>query len=196
MRKKCFLGRICSLGKIRNEIIMSFYFLLFVLFFVSCGRGWYADQIDNISLTPFSKELISTFLNDSVTIAHTQPFDDEVTLLCFKEDSLFFVVVWLNESKMYKHLCYESIMGPVPYLGKTIYSDHSIRVFGEPFDFILSVKDVAPRPGRCRIEYSEYDPVEWTICFRQDTSFCKDKTVLWLMDKDVSPIESLVSRFF
>ena len=171
--------------------------ILAAFLLLSCGRGWYPDNTNNLELTDFTKELIATYLADSLITDCSQRNNwDENTLICEMIDSSYNVCLWAEESTLYKRRCYESFVGSVPYLGKTYYMNHSIRVFGEELGFVLSVNGPARQQGRCKTEYWEFDPLEWIICLNSDTTFCREKTILFLKDKDLSAVEHLVNKYF
>ena len=180
----------------KKIIVFLISMILTVSFLESCRNAWYTDSTNNIELSAFTKELIDVYLKDSLTLVMSKTSEDEITLLCQKTDSSFIISLWQNERKLYKHYCYECFVGSVPYLGKGSYSGHSVRAFGDALDFILSIKGPAKKQGRCKAEYWEYDPVEWTICFNRDTSYCREQTILWSIDKDISLIDTLIKKYF
>ena len=114
--------------------------ILTVLFLESCRNEWFTDSTNNIELSAFTKELIDVYLRDPLTLDMSDSSEDEITLLCQKTDSSFIISLWQHESKLYKHYCYECFVGSAPYLGKSFYSGHSVRAFGDALDFILSIK--------------------------------------------------------
>lgn len=177
------------------RIIQRLSLLLCFATILSCGHGWYADKTNNIELSDFTKELITLYLNDSLVISYNEDCD-EVNLICETDSLYYYLFLYMDKSQIYKRICYECFVGNNPYLGKTYYNNLSIRVFGEELPMFFSTFSKAPDQGRCRTEYWEYDPIEWTIVFDRDSSLCLDKTMLFLEETDISPVVELAEKHF
>lgn len=171
------------------------FFSIFSLALPSCGNRWYADDTNNITLTNFTKDLLSVYLNDSLVVNWKERYD-EITLICSSDDEHYYLSLHLNESKIYKRYCYESFIGHIPYLGKTSFGGKSVRVFGAENSMFCSVQGNAPEQGRCLLEYWEYDPIEWSLCFNRDSSLCRDATILYSENIDISSVDYLVAKYF
>ena len=77
------------------------FFSIFSLALPSCGNRWYADDTNNITLTNFTKDLLSVYLNDSLVVNWKERYD-EITLICSSDDEHYYLSLHLNESKIYK----------------------------------------------------------------------------------------------
>lgn len=177
------------------RILQNISLLLCSATILSCGQGWYADKTNNIELSDFTKELISIYLNDSLVNSVDELYD-EFNLICETDSSHYYLSIYMDNSHIYKTICYKCFVGDVPYLGKTYYNKKSIRVFGEELPMFFSITGNAPNQGRCRTEYWEYDPIEWMIVFNRDSTLCLDKTDLFQEDIDISPIVKLANKYF
>lgn len=162
---------------------------------LSCERNTYADPLNNIELTDFTKALISFYLQDSI-VQGDMHYYNEITLINHSLDTVSYLSLWANDREQYKRDCYESYVGEgVEYRGKTTYSGYSIRVFGAEDSRFFSVSSVAPKQGRCVINCYEYDPLELQLCIDLDNTIYKDRTFFITLDKDISGIDSLVIHY-
>ncbi len=171
--------------------------LLTGIIVVSCYRNTYADKTDNIELSDFTKGFISLYLSDSLIPEWMNASFDEITIACDYQDSLLFLSIWANDSNQYKNDYYDSyVRQGKSYLGKTSYSNYSIRVFGKENRLFFTVSANAPKQGRCVTRYYEYDPCIWTLCFDKDTSLRLDKTVLFSNNRDLTEVKDLIRKHF
>ena len=185
---------------LRNNILISIYntyFILLVTFYLSsCGRTWYSNRINNIEFSPFTEELISLYLNDSLIVgAHQQEYD-EITVKIFSDSTHYYLCIYQNNSSIYKYVCFECFVGYFPYQGKTSFGNKTVRVFGERNDTFYTINCKAPEQKHCKKEYWEYDPIEWRICFNSDYTLCYEKTDLYFNEIDITPVVLLVNNYF
>ena len=176
---------------------LSIVILLSIVFSISfsCERNTYADPLNNIELTDFTKALISLYLRDSI-VQGDMHYYNEITLINHSLDTVSYLSLWANDREQYKRDCYESYVGEgVEYRGKTTYSGYSIRVFGAEDSRFFSVSSEAPKQGRCVINCYEYDPLELQLCIDLDNTIYKDRTFFITLDKDISGIDSLVIHY-
>ena len=177
---------------------LSIVILLSIVFSISlsCERNTYADPLNNIELTDFTKSLISFYLRDSI-VQESINYYNEITLINYSLDAVSYLSLWANDCEQYKRDCYENYVGEgVEYRGKTSYSGYSIRVFGAEDSRFFSVISDAPKQGRCAVvKYYEYDPLELQLCIDLDNTLYKDRTFFITLDKDISEIDSLVIHY-
>lgn len=130
---------------------------------LSCERNTYADPLNNIELTDFTKALISLYLRDSI-VQGDMHYYNEITLINHSLDTVSYLSLWANDREQYKRDCYESYVGEgVEYRGKTTYSGYSIRVFGaEDSRFFLLAQT---RPNKAVVLSIVMNTILWSCSY-------------------------------
>lgn len=143
---------------------------------------------NNVTLTDFTKDLISLYINDAVNI-NTKNRKDEIIVIAVADTSYYYLSVFANNCKEYK-FCRED------FIGKTVFLGHLVRMFGDESSMFYSVNEKIKKQERCKDNYIEYDPNIWQIVFYKDKSFNKMRTYKTIQNKDISDIQSLAEKHF
>ncbi|MDR2815625.1 MAG: energy transducer TonB [Proteiniphilum sp.] len=167
------------------EINKLFGIIFMIFSFISCQTK---KENSNVILTDFTKELISTYIND-VENLNAKNSKDEIIIISVADSLHYYLSVFANNSKEYK-FCREDFVRQTSYLG------HLIRVFGNENSNFYSVINEIKIQKRCSDNFTEYDPSVWRICFYKDLSFCKMRTYKVIADEDISAIQSLAEKHF
>lgn len=143
---------------------------------------------ENVSLTDFTKELISMYINDLNNI-EAKNRKDEIIIISVTDTLHYYLSVFANDNKSYT-FCRED------FIGQTLYSGHLIRVFGDGSSIFYSVKEQIKTKKQCNDNFTEYDPNVWQVCLYKDQSFCKMRTYKVTPNGDISAIQSLAEKYF
>ena len=98
---------------------MKKHIILFVAcIFISCS-----SNKESVTLTDFTKELVSMYIND-IDNSDVKNIDDEIIIISTTDTLYYYLYIFSNSSKSYK-FCRED------FIGQTSYLDHLIRVYGD-----------------------------------------------------------------
>jgi len=145
---------------------------------------------DNVSLTDFTKELISMYINDLNIEAKDRK--DEIIIVSVTDTLYYYLSVFSNDKKVYKYCSND-------FVGQTYYLGHLIRVFGGESSIFYSVKEKIEEQEQCDDSYIgiNYDPDVWQVYIhKEDLSFCKMRTYKVNIYEDISAIQSLAEKYF
>jgi len=163
--------------------IRFFYFLLVVYCFISCQTK---HENTTVTLTDFTKDLISLYLDDIENI-DAKNRKDEIIITTYTDELSYNLYIHSNDSNSYKY-CAED------FIGDTLYLGHLIRVFGDRNSIFYSVNGKGKR--KCSGIIDCYDPNIWSICLYRDLSFCKMRTSKLTFEEDISLIQDLAGKYF
>lgn len=158
-----------------------------IIFLICCFMSCQAKK-ENVSLTGFTKELISMYINDLDNL-EAKNRNDEIIIISIADTLHYYLSVFSNDSKSYT-FCRED------FIGQTVYLGHLVRIFGDESSMFYSVNEKIEKQERCKDNYTEYDPNVWQICFYKDKSFNKMRTYKTTLSEDISNIQNLAEKYF
>ncbi len=158
-----------------------------IIFLICCFMSCQAKK-ENVSLTDFTKELISMYINDLDNL-EAKNRKDEIIIISIADTLHYYLSVFSNDSKSYT-FCRED------FIGQTLHLGHLIRVFGNESSIFYSVKEQIKTKKRCDDNFTGYDPSVWQVCIYKDQSFCKMRTYRVTPNEDISAIQSLAEKYF
>jgi len=156
--------------------------------FVVCNLISCTVKRDNVTLSDFTKELISLYITDSNNLDANNR-KDEIIVTSYADTLYYFLSIFSNDSKSHKY-CRED------FVGQTFYLGHLVRVFGSDDSIFYRVEDRINAQKSCEDDFSEYDPSVWRICLHEDMSFCKMKTYRVSANQNISEIQNLAEKYF
>lgn len=147
------------------------------------------EDINNIELTEFSKELVSMYVYNEQNIG-ARNRKDEIIIVSTTSDTCCYLSVFANNSSEYNYC-------RTDFLGQTMYLGHTIRVFGNEHKAFFSIKRNLKKQEPCFPSYDFYDPNEWFICFKKNGSLYTEIAYQYdELERDLSNLQALVRRHF
>ncbi len=147
------------------------------------------EDINNIELTEFSKELVSMYVNNEQNIG-ARNRKDEIIIVSTTSDTCCYLSVFANNSSEYNYC-------RTDFLGQTMYLGHTVRVFGNEHEAFFSIKRNLKKQEPCFPSYDCYDPNVWFICFKKNGSLYTEIAYQYdELERDLSNLQALVRRHF
>lgn len=179
-----------------------YLYICFCLLFLQCNSSKKEKEgtklyYNNITLTPFTEELISQFIED-IWWGDCDVFISVVA----NSDSLYYDLTLCLDNLHYveeNHYLEDNPYACNGLLGQTTFQEYRLLFFGEPNNLFFKCEN--PKEIKCK-EYDaplpyEYDPPIWYFTLHKDTTFCKMRTRKeQVYDDDISSIEQLSSKYF